>query len=434
MRLKFIITLIFIFGAHQATSQEQNVGLTLSLEDTLRLAKENSEDLKIKISELEKRREQRREAIGTALPQIAAEASWQKYFKEPVFFGNTVPIAYQLQSGVSVNQTLWAFGRVSGALNAAKSGLKIGELEKELTEYEVEYMASLAYYAVLLSQTQLKIAQQTLENAKQNVSILQSKFSGGRPPQGDIVRLRSDVAVRLPQVKAAESEYQQAVLTLALMVGQENATTLNLTTPFKSDFPLLNEQQMIAQMQDSQPRLELLKQSINFSSEVARVQKSADLPTLSAFGNYTYSGASAQTLRQSDLFDSVFAGVAITWNLWDGGQSRAKYRQAMSDKMIAELGLVQGRENLTLNLKKSFEQYRSLRESQVSAKEAVSLAEQAFNIAQKRFRTGQASVTELNQTESNLTQARLGLALNTYQLHATMAQIGNLTASHRDGK
>lgn len=399
----------------------------LSLEEAVSLAKENSEDLKIKMAELQRREAQRREALGAALPQISAEATWQKYFKDPVFFGNTVPINYQLQSGVNISQTVWAFGKVSGALNAAKAGLRIGELEKELTENQVEYMATVAYYSVLLSETQLKIARQTLENARENLAILQRKFSGGRPPQGDLVRLRSDVAARIPQVSTAEAEHQQALLTLAQMI-ERDAKDIKLTTTFSSEFARLNEQELLKKLETNQPRLELLKETVNYNTEVARVQSAMDWPTLSLFGSYTYSGASQDSLRTSDLFDSVFGGLVLTWNLWDGGQSNARYRQALSDKMIAELGLQQGRETLTLELRKSLENYRALVDSHKSAREAVSLAEKSFEISQRRFRTGQASVTELNQTEAALTQARLALSLNLYQIHATQAQIHNLIA------
>lgn len=399
----------------------------LSLDEAISLAKEHSEDLKIRMAEIQKREAQKREALGRALPQISAEATWQKYFKDPVFFGSTVPINYQLQSGVNVSQTIWAFGKVSGALKAAKAGLKIGELEKELTENQVEYMATVAYFSALLSETQLRIARQTLDNAKENLAILQRKFSGGRPPQGDLIRLRSDVAARIPQVSTAEAEHRQALLTLAQMI-ERDVKDIKLTTSFGSEFSLLNEQELLKRLEDNQPRLELLKQTVVYNSEVARVQNALDWPTLSVFGSYTYSGASEHSITSNDLFDSFYGGLALTWNLWDGGQSSAKYRQAISDKMIAELSLEQGRETLTLDLKKSLENYKALVESHKSAREAVNLAEQSFKISQRRFRTGQASVTELNQTEAALTQARLALSLNLYQIHATKAQINNLIA------
>lgn len=402
--------------------------LELSLQEAQRRGLENSEALKMKLNEVERRDAQVREALGSALPQISAEARWQKYFKSPVFFGSPVPIEYQFESGISVQQVVWAFGRVSSALNAAKAGLKAGRLDKDITQADVSYQVTLAYYTALLAQEQLRISEQTLQNAKENLSILQKKFAGGRAPQGDLVRLRSDVAVRTSQFQTAKAEYKQALLTLAQLVGAAESEELRLTEKFKTRFEDLNAQNLQDELLENQPRLEALEEQIKYNKELADIQKAGSLPVLSVFGSYNYSGASDKAdIGSENLYESTVGGVALTWNLWDGGQNNAKYRQAVVDKANAELALIQGRERLQLNLAKALETYQSLTASYPSSVEAVKLAEQSFRISQKRFQTGQASVTEINSTEAALTQARLGLALDTFNIHATLAEITNLT-------
>lgn len=403
---------------------------SLSLEQAKELGLKNSEEFKIKANEIERRQAQVREAWGTVFPQISAEARWQKYFKSPVFFGNQVAIDYQFESGVSVQQVLWAFGRVSGALNAAKAGLKMGELDRASAKQDVIYQIAMTYYTALLAEDQLLISKQTLQNAKDNLAILDRKFSGGRAPQGDLIRLRSDVAARTSQLKTAEAEYKEALLSLAQVTNLKNIENVELTSDFKTSFASLNVSELQGKLQSNQPKLEILEQQIEYSKEVARVQNAASLPTLSAFGSYSYAGASDRAEIGSDnLYDSTAAGLMLTWNLWDGGQSRARYRQAVVDRANAELSLIRTRENLQLELDKAMTQYNSLISSYQISKEAVALAEKSFKISQNRFRTGQASVTEVNSTEAALTQARLGLSLNTYSIHASLATIENIVAS-----
>lgn len=411
-----------------ASAQAQ--GASLSLEEAKELSLKTSEDFQIKDNEILRRQAQVREAWGSIFPQIAAEARWQKYFKSPVFFGNTVPIEYQFESGVSVQQVLWAFGRVGGALKAAKAGLKIGELDKTSARHDIIFQVSMAYYTALLAQDQLRISRQTLQNAKDNLAILDRKFSGGRAPQGDLVRLRSDVAVRTSQLMTAEAEYQEALLALAQMTELKDIENVKLTTDFKTDFVTLNEAELQKKLEENQPKLALLKQQINYSEQVAKIQNAGSYPTLSAFGSYSYSGASDRSNIGSDnLHDSTAAGVLLTWNLWDGGQTRARYKQAVVDKANAELTLAKTRENLQLELDRAITQYNTLVSSYKISREAVDLAEKSFKISQNRFRTGQASVTEVNSTEAALTQARLGLTLNTYGIHSSLVTIENIIAS-----
>ncbi len=402
----------------------------LSLNQALQMGLSQSEDLQIKGNDLEKRKAQVREAIGTALPQISAEARWQKYFKSPVFFGSPVPIEYQFESGVSVSQVLWAFGRVSSALKAAQAGLKIGEIDQYLSKQDTQYQIKMSYYSVLLAEEQLKISSQTLQNAKDNLAILQRKFSGGRAPQGDLVRLRSDVAVRTAQLNSSTADLKQAQWGLARLIGRPNLDGLTLSDPFPTQFKKIDESALKKQILETQPRLKILEEQIKFNSEVVDIQRSASLPTLALFGSANYSGAGSQADIGSDnLYPSTLAGLSLSWNLWDGGQSRAKYRQAIVDRSNAELGLQKSRELLEVAYKSQLNNYKTQVESFASSREAVQLAEQSFKIAQRRFQTGQASVTEVNSTESALTQARLGLALNLFSIHSSLAELDNLAAN-----
>tara|TARA_B100001248_G_scaffold262427_1_gene258349 strand:- start:4570 stop:5853 length:1284 start_codon:yes stop_codon:yes gene_type:complete len=423
-----VFMIISLVGLNQAAANVDAGDIAISLEQSLEMARKNSEDIQLQLNNLEIKQAQYRQALGTALPQITTSANWLKFYKNPVNYGQSLPIEHNASATVSVDQVLWAFGKVGSALKAARASLKMGDLEKQLTIDEVDYMTKLAYYNVLYTKSQLKIAKQSLQNARQNLSILQKKYSGGRPPQGDLIRLRSDVALRIPQVKSAEANYQQARMTLAQILGMSLNASFKLTSDFKENLPHFDVAQSLDKMQKSQLQLEFLEQSVEYSKQAAKVQRSAYFPTLSAVGAYTYTGASQDNLSAEDFDESVYAGISISWNLWDGGSSIAKYREALKEQTAAEINLQKTKEQLTLKLKTNLEIYESLRSSLKSSYEAVSLAEKSFGISQRRFATGKTSVTEMNSTEAALTQARSSLAANMHQAHVTLALLQNLLA------
>ena len=63
----------------------------------------------------------------------------------------------------------------------------------------------------------------------------------------------------------------------------------------------------------------------------------------------------------------------------------------------------------------------------------MDLAERSFRISQKRFATGQSSVTEINSSEFALTQARISLSNNIFQIHTSLAEINKLAATEDKG-
>ena len=115
--LAIILNVLLVSISSFAATTVHNV----SLDEAVKLAKENSEDLELSIQAIENNESIYREVLGTALPQLTFDATWQKYFMKPVFFGSAVDLNYQLISTLSVSQTLWAFGRVGAAIDAAKA-------------------------------------------------------------------------------------------------------------------------------------------------------------------------------------------------------------------------------------------------------------------------------------------------------------------------
>merc|ERR1712146_659058 len=102
---------------------------------------------------------------------------------------------------------------------------------------------------------------------KQNLSILQQKFSGGRPPQSDLVRLQADVASRIPQVKTAELNYKQAKWSLAQVIGVSLEEEVNLTTKFDQAFKVLAYDKLKEKLNDKVPSIQALDQSIAYAAE-----------------------------------------------------------------------------------------------------------------------------------------------------------------------
>ena len=397
---------------------------SLSLEESKELAKKNSEVIQAAKESFNRKTFERREAIGTALPQLSADATYQNYIKPPVFFGNSVAVENQLTSGITLTQTLWSFGRLSNSLKSAKHSLEAAKIEEQLAEASVELQTVSRYYGVLLAQQQRDIANESLQNARRNVSLLRRKFS--RPPQDAILRLESDVASRTTNLRMAEADLERAKLALAQLLSLSDHKSLELTSNYPEQFPKVNEQQLLKQLQEGRTQLTALEKSTSAAEAAAKVYKASNLPTLSALANYSYSGASDQSLRSEDLEESAYVGLNLSWNIWDGGSSNASYKQALSDATSARIAYQKAKEEVEMGLRQEIQSYQALTESLKSSEQAVSLAKRSYNASQRKFGAGQTSVTEINSMEAALVQSEISLATNKYNAQVSLARIRNI--------
>lgn len=396
----------------------------MSLKQVVDRAIEYSPQIRLQKNEKVKLEHEYRSVLGTALPNIKANYTVSNYLTKPSYGGFSLNSTYERSTGIEVSQTLYSFGAVSGALKAADAALDISKLSQELTGREVEYAAKVAFYSVLLAEKQLEIAQNSLGNAKSNLSILQGYFSTGRPPQGDLIRLKADVAARHPQVEEAKSNLNQANSRLKTLLGLPEERVIKLSGGFAHHLPKLKVEDLIEKLESNEPQLKVLDKQIKYADSFAKIQRSKMLPQLGAFYAYNVSGRSEDEIFGNDSsVESSVVGVSVSWSLWDGGTTMADYRKAKAIKVEAELQKVQQRDQLILALQEKVQEYSMLKVNLENDSKSVALAKESFRLSQNRFKTGKTSVTELNSAEALLNQTLLTEALHKFRINESYAAI-----------
>ena len=129
-----------------------------------------------------------------------------------------------------------------------------------------------------------------------------------------------------------------------------------------------------------------------------------------------------------DILDQYgLAGLKVTVPVFTGGETTAKYRQAVRDRENAALALERARENLLLELRNAVSEYHYYLETLKANNRAVDLAGQSFKLTQDLFETGQVTLTDLNDAELQLTGEKLGKVMTLYNINRTLAKIEQLT-------
>ena len=423
-RLLLFLLAILTTSAVAVTPEELQ---SLDLERAVAMAYEASEDIALSDNEIEKARLYRRQALGGALPNISAEAKWSNFIEAPNFNGLSLNGKYETLGAVSVSQAIYNFGALSSALRAAKEGEKAGRLSREAALKEVEFATRLTYYTCLLASRQLEIAKASLKNAEQNLKILQDSFSQGRPPQGDLIQLKTDVASRRPTVLEAEAQLREAILALKQLLGVDYQTEIKLSTDFSESFPSYQREKLQKGL-GAQPKLLALKANIELQSQLAEVESAKSLPSLGAFLSLQRNMQSQSGIFSADrTLNTAVWGVQLKWNLWDGGTTSAKYRTAVAERGAAEITHRREEEKAELDLAKNLSQYQTWRQVYTDNKTALQLARESFRLSQNRFKSGKTSVTELNTVNRGLTQVELSTAVSLFKIHEAMANLRRMT-------
>jgi outer membrane protein len=111
--------------------------------------------------------------------------------------------------------------------------------------------------------------------------------------------------------------------------------------------------------------------------------------------------------RRDGSGDSWSAGVAAEWAVFDGGETRARIRQAEAERETARAGAARQELALHLQLEQALLGHRFAREQVEVARRAVGQAEESARLSRERFAAGSLLSAELIGVETRLVDARL---------------------------
>lgn len=336
-----LISVIFLLSW---PSMSQQV-IELSLDQARAYAQEHNYNLQNANLDVGTAQQKVKETVATGLPQASASIGYNDNIGLPVqlvpgdFFGQPgkdieVQFGTRFSSslGASVSQLLFSGSYLVG-LQASKAYLEQSEKNLAKTKTEVTKAVSEAYFLVLVSEEALDVIDSTIaitgKLAEQTRILVDNGFSE-ETDYDQLYLLMADLQVsRVDILNQIERSTSMLKYQLGMEIGQNIKLTESL---FDLTEKLATEQLLTKQFKlDSNIDFQILKNQQELSALQLKLEKSAFLPTLSAFLNYQ-----TQAQRNSwDFFDSKgkwYAssvwGVSMQIPLLSSGERIYKVRQA----------------------------------------------------------------------------------------------------------
>ncbi|NIM20200.1 MAG: TolC family protein [Candidatus Latescibacteria bacterium] len=409
------------WGVSEQPQPEPSTGdtLFLSLDEAVELALEKNEDIQIALSSLDKARGRKREAYAAALPHFDFYAAYTRNLLRPVLFfsdpdtDETIQIEIGEENdfllNISLNQVLYAFGRVGGAIKAAEFFVKSSEAGVEATKQQTVLAVQEAYYSAVLAEDVLRISRQSLEQARKHFAETRKKLRQQLASRFDSIRAEVEVKNREPDVIQAENAIRLARLDLKRLIGIDRSVPLALTDELRYELAAHSVEEAIKEAYEKRPDISSLRLQVSMADKIHQVMKRNNFPYLSLFGNYTLQGQqSKKFFPERDRFArSLGLGVSLSFPLFDGLANRGKVAQARADLNAAKYALQKAEKVVALQIQQLFDVLRAEEENLRSQEATVAMAEEAYRLAMVRFRNGLSTSLELEDAELALTSSRL---------------------------
>lgn len=424
-------------------AQGQGGAQELNLQEALKYALENNEDIqKASLDEFGSRY-QVKEARSAGLPQLDISGQGIKALKKPRIAlpaefnpEGTGPLLaemgtdYNLQGGLSASQLLFSKSYFVG-LKAAKSAEDLFRIRKEMTTEEVIYNVGSAYYQVLQTQEQFNTVNANFEQLEQLERIMQLQYENDLVKKVDVNRIKVNKINLENQKKSLMTAYEQQQNVLKFFMGMPLEQPIMLSGSAE-DALLLVQPTLASAEEPAQKRVQF--QVLNKQKELKSLEmentRSGYYPTLAAFGNYNY-----QTQYNGSLFGNPTVnwfptsqvGLQLNIPVFDGFRKRAQVQQREVEMQKIDLDIKQFSKNTQVELTNAIAQLQNSQSAISAQEENVKLAQEVYDTTNQLYKEGLSPLTDLLNAETSMREAQTNL--NNERLKYKLAELNYLQAT-----
>jgi outer membrane protein len=298
---------------------------------------------------------------------------------------------------------------------AQKDLISVQQAQKNAYENELRFNIISAYYQFLESEGAVKILRETRILLQQLLS-LNKKLVANEKATNDVVFNAEYELDRIEQ-QLAEAEKNNAI----------SISYFNFLLNRQLDSPIEKDTTISATIASSYELTDLTNEAITNRQEIKQLQygsqasnnlimlnkSSAMLPKISAVGDAGYQGFQYKFNNDQRYWMVQFS---LSWDLFRGGEKRAKIQQAKIDYRIIENKMEQLKKQVELQVIQSFHELSAAKSVYLTSQSGIRKSEKMFQIVQAKYNEGQAIMLEYLDAENKLTTARLTQLINTYEL------------------
>lgn len=328
---------------------------------------------------------------------------------------------------VKVAQPLFTFGKIYRGTKMAEKGVEISELGIRDTRQQIAFGAKALYYKVLFSKRKLEISRESFNNAKRNQRQLLNRQRFGRSSRADQIKMEADIAMRVPSLKLAETEYNNNLESLKEHLRIPREDKLVLTQSF-TDLKVLSAPNIdIKGAQAKRPELATIKKAIEISDLSIKNAKASFAPDIAAFVQYNPTRYHKDIDMGGAAWKST-TNIGLGMSFSFGGSKIGDLKEAVNTKYKNTYAYAVKRRSYENDLSNLVATYDSLIEVYGAAKRSHKLAIETYKLTESLFKSGNISQTYLNDRELQLTQAKLGVAESLMNIHTVYAQVEQMAS------
>jgi outer membrane protein TolC len=327
-------------------------------------------------------------------------------------------------ASITLNQTLWDFGRTLGAFLAARDMERAALAGVDVAWQAVELDVRTGYYNVLATEALVAVADQTVNSNQKQLDLARGLFEVGQRPRFDVTTADVNYQQSLISQIIAHDAVILYRIALSKAVGQDvSKRTLELpSVPQDID---LDVPRLMAEALSARPDLRASELEISAADQNLSSAKSAWYPILGVSASYLWNNSRYPVAGGLPAPDSNSWNIlgTITWPFLNGGASMAQV-DVQSGVLASSRA---SRDLLLLQVRSDVEQavttVNEARARRAVATKLVGQARENLDLAQGRYQAGIGTIIDVTVSQTSYTSAQAQEVKAVFDLASAWAEL-----------
>ena len=420
VKIAFAISIFLLTQSTYGQEPTKPETLELDLATALTIAHDNNPTIKIAELEIERVDYSKREALGNLLPSLSASGQYTNNIMKSVMF---MPESFSAMMGgqkyMEIGYKNSYTATVSAALPLVNFSLweQIKSKQNEIdiiieksraSKLDMTKQVKDAYFAVLLAKNSLNVLERSINNAKETLKTTKASYEQGVVSEYDYIRAQVQVNNLNPTYISAKNGLDLAILQLKMILSLPTEQEISLKENLEDFSEKVTEINLNDNTAENNSDLRQLDLNIVSLQNSLRLVNSQHLPSLSAFGQYSYlTQAEDYNFANYNWVGSAAVGLQLNIPIFNGRTVVNKAKQIKISLQELQLQKEYLKEGIDLQIQAAINNMKAAKEQLEANKDAIKQAERGYEIAKVRYKTGAGTILELNDSELSMTQANL---------------------------
>jgi outer membrane protein len=353
-------------------------------------------------------------------PQVNFGYLYQHNFKvqTTIIGGNLVRLGVNNTSAFQFSATQNIFDRDVLLANKTKgSVLQQAKQQTENAKIDVVVSVSKAFYNVLATEQQIKVANENIVRLEKSLKDAQSRYESGIVDKTDYKRATIALNNARALKKASEDALKARTEVLKSLMNYPEQATLTIvydSAALEKEIDLDTLQQI-----DYDKRIEyrLLATQKKLLEANLQYNKWSFIPSISANGAYNFNYLNNDFSKlYNQSFPQSYAGISLSFPIFQGGKRKYNIQQAQWNLKRTDMEIAGLENSINAEYHTAVAGYKASLADYLAMKENVLLAQEVYDVISLQYRAGVKTYLEVVTAETDLRTAQINYFNSLYEV------------------